>query len=48
MAAYIYADNRYSYCDLSYVTGGGYTLTAWYDKEPSSGGCVRVITAVPN
>lgn len=48
VAAYIYADNRYSYCDLSYVTGGGYTLTAWYDKEPSSGGCVRVITAVPN
>lgn len=46
--AYTYTGGRYSLCDLSYVTGGGYALTGWYDKLPSAGGCIRVITAVPN
>ena len=29
----------------SRVTGGGYDLTGWYDKDESAGGRIRVIIA---
>ena len=40
--------SRYNYASLSYVSGGGYTLTGYYDKPESEGGRIRVILARPN
>lgn len=39
-------DNGWSYVSLGYVSQG-YTLTGYYDKDVSKGGCVRVIVAEP-
>lgn len=44
-AVYIYRDNRYYYAALSQVTGGGYSLTGWYDAPDADGGRIRVIVA---
>ncbi len=41
-------DKRYSACsvsDINEVSNGNYTLRAYYDKTPSSGGRIRVIVA---
>ena len=49
VVVYTYSDSAYRYLGqgLSQVTGGGYTLTGWYDKTESEGGRIRVIVAVP-
>lgn len=38
-------DGKYYLTSLALVTGGDYTLTGWYDKDESQGGCIRVIVA---
>lgn len=48
VAVYEVRNNTYYYSSLSVVSGGDYTLTGWYDKDVSSGGTLRVITAVAN
>jgi hypothetical protein len=45
VAVYECKDGDYYLSTLAAVSGGDYTLTGWYDKEPSQGGCVRVIIA---
>lgn len=45
VAVYLYANNTYQLTNLNQVTGGDYTLTGWYDKPESEGGCIRVIVA---
>lgn len=44
---YIYhpSDKSYTHATRSQVTGGGYTLSAWYDAPDGQGGRVRVILA---
>ena len=37
--------SRYNYASLDYVSGGGYTLTGYYDKPENEGGRIRVILA---
>ena len=39
-------DNGWSYVSLGYVSQG-YTLTGYYDRTASQGGCIRVIVAEP-
>ena len=50
VVVYTYADSAYRYLGqgVSQVSGGGYTLTGWYDKTESEGGRIRVIVATPN
>lgn len=38
-------DDEYYLSSLSIVSGGGYTLTGYYDKDQSQGGRIRVILA---
>ena len=45
VAVYEYRDENYYRSDLGRVTGGGYDLTGWYDKDQTQGGCIRVIIA---
>lgn len=45
VAVYEVRNNEYHYSSLERVTGGGYTLTGYYDKDPSEGGRIRVILA---
>ena len=45
VAVYEYRDMTYYLSSLGRVTGGGYTLTGYYDKAAADGGCVRVIVA---
>lgn len=42
---YEYQDGEYYLSNLDRVNDGNHTLTAWYDKTQSDGGCVRVIIA---
>ncbi len=45
VAVYIYKNSAYSYTSLSEVLQGQYVLRAYYDKESSEGGRIRVIIA---
>lgn len=45
VAVYELRDKNYYLTDLARVSGGGYTLTGWYDKAETDGGRIRVITA---
>lgn len=38
-------DGEYYLSNLSRINDGNHTLTAWYDKVPAQGGCVRVVVA---
>lgn len=38
-------DGEYYLSNLSRVNDGNHTLTAWYDKAPEQGGCIRVVVA---
>lgn len=40
--------SAYYLSSLDRVSGGGYSLTAWYDKSETSGGRIRVIVAKAN
>lgn len=42
---YEYRDGGYFLSNLERVSSGRHTLTGWYDKAPSEGGCIRVIIA---
>ena len=42
---YEYRDNGYFLSNLERVNDGKHTLTAWYDKAQSEGGCVRILVA---
>lgn len=48
VAVYELRDGTYYLAALAHVTGGGYTLTGWYDKAEADGGRVRVIVAKAN
>ena len=45
VAVYEVVGGEYQLSSLARVTGGDYTLTGWYDKAESAGGCIRVIVA---
>ena len=45
VAVYEVVNGEYQLSNLSRISGGDYTLTAWYDKPESEGGCIRVILA---
>lgn len=45
VSIYFYENGHYYAADLSYVTGGEYTLTGYYDKPMSDGGRIRIIIA---
>ena len=45
VAVYVYENNEYQLTSLERVSGGGYRLTAWYDKPENEGGRIRVILA---
>ena len=45
VAVYEVVNGEYQLSSLARVTGGDYTLTGWYDKAESAGGCIRVIVA---
>ena len=45
VAVYEVVGGEYQLSSLARVTGGDYTLTGWYDKAESQGGCIRVIVA---
>lgn len=45
---YEYRDGEYYLSNLDRIREGSYSLTAWYDKLPSEGGCVRVLVARAN
>ena len=47
VAVYEVRGGDYYFSSLDRVTSGAYSLTGWYDKAESSGGRIRVITAVP-
>ena len=44
---YVYEDFTYLYSNLQEVRGGAYNLRAYYDREDSAGGRVRIIIATP-
>lgn len=45
VAVYVYENGEYQLTSLERVSGGGYRLTAWYDKPENEGGRIRVILA---
>ena len=45
VAVYTYDSGKYYPADLSYVSGGNYTLTGYYDNPMADGGRIRVIIA---
>ena len=45
VAVYVVVNGEYQLSTLSRIQGGDYTLTGWYDKDESAGGCIRVIVA---
>ncbi len=45
VAVYEVRNDTYYYSSLSLVSGGDFTLTGYYDKPASAGGCIRVIVA---
>lgn len=45
MLVYEYRDGSYYLSNLERVSGGNHKLTAWYDRAPGEGGCVRILIA---
>ena len=45
MQVYELRDGEYYLSNLERVKDGNYQLTAWYDKTPGEGGCVRILVA---
>ena len=45
VAVYFYENGDYYTADLSYVTGGDYSLTGYYDNTAANGGRIRIIIA---
>ena len=45
MLVYEYRDGSYYLSNLERVSGGNHKLTAWYDRAPGEGGCVRILVA---
>lgn len=45
VAVYQVVNGEYQLSSLSRISGGGHSLTGWYDKAESQGGCIRVIIA---
>ena len=45
VAVYEMVNGSYQLSSLARISGGDYTLTGWYDKDESQGGCIRVIVA---
>ena len=45
VAVYEVVNGEYQFSSLARISGGDYTLTGWYDKAESAGGCIRVIVA---
>ena len=45
MLVYEFRDGSYYLSNLERVSGGNHKLTAWYDRAPGEGGCVRILIA---